>query len=110
MPYKDKEAKAKALKAWRAKSEVPIEVPPQNEVPTPIVRSLDEVPVKSQAWQHVRDFISTPCPGMDRLERLQRIAGSLGKNAKHVWFGDLTVADIGAVIGTREPIIQRGEG
>ena len=62
----------------------------------------------SDPWEHVKEFISEPVTSwvvggdMTRLERMQRIAGSLGKRAHGVWFGDLTVEDIGKVIGVKE--------
>ena len=56
-------------------------------------------------WQHVKDYILSECPGMPRLERLQRIAGSLGKYADDVWFGGLTMGDIGRVIGVQGALV-----
>lgn len=70
------------------------------------VASEDQTDVLPPAWAHVKDYISTPCPGMPRLERLQRIAGALGKKAGEVWFGELTMEEIGEVIGTIKPSPQ----
>ena len=57
-------------------------------------------------WQHVKDWLlADPGVGMNRLERLQRIAGSLGKLADDVWFGGLTMGDIGRVIGVKGALV-----
>jgi len=58
-------------------------------------------------WLVVAEKINTPCPDMPNLERLQRIAGSLGKHADLVWYGlgGLTMEDIGKVIGTLPPMV-----
>jgi len=59
-------------------------------------------------WEHVKDFITRPSNSkMPNLEKLQRIAGSLGKYAGEVWLGDLTMQDIGEVIGTLPPAISK---
>ena len=115
MPYKDAEEQKRVKREYAAKrrGSTNSDVDPA-QIVDPTSRKVDPgvdpfIDKGGAAWQHVRDFISEPCPGMTRLERMQRIAGSLGKNAKHVWFGDLTVADIGAVIGTLPPVIQRGQ-
>ena len=57
-------------------------------------------------WQAVKTFLTTPAPGMPRLERMQRIAGSLGKYQSEVFFGlgGLTVKDISGVIGELPPL------
>jgi len=62
--------------------------------------------VQGGAWAKVAKNITTPCPDMPNLERLQRIAGSLGKYADMVFYGQdgLTMADIGKVIGTLPPV------
>lgn len=59
-------------------------------------------------WEHIKEFISRDVPDtepnkMPYLERLQRIAGSLGHNAGEVWFGGLTVCDIAGTIGVLPP-------
>lgn len=82
----------------------------------PKVLDLDVTPVAisqtDKAWEHVKEYIQEETPSMSRLERLQRIAGSLGKLAPHVWFGigdtgtGLTMADIGSVIGTKEALYK----
>jgi len=38
----------------------------------------------------------------NNLEKMQRICGSLGKYANEVWMGDLSVGEIGEVIGVKE--------
>jgi hypothetical protein len=61
-------------------------------------------PSPADGWTDVKAYISREAPNMPNLERLQRIAGSLGKNAGEVMFGvtGLTMEDIGSVIGTME--------
>ena len=69
---------------------------------------LSRTNVTPYDWEHVKEFIQRPPNSkMPNLEKLQRIAGSLGKNADAVWFGDLTMQDIGAVIGTLPPAISK---
>ena len=66
------------------------------------VRPVTPSPV--DGWPDVKAYISREVPGMANLERLQRIAGALGKRAGDVWFGvsGLTMEDIGSVLGTKE--------
>ncbi len=71
-------------------------------------RDIEGVTPLDPGWQHVKDFILHDPPenkGMPRLERLQRIAGSLGKYADDVYFGELTMGDIGKVIGTKPALV-----
>jgi hypothetical protein len=60
-------------------------------------------------WADVARDVTSPAPGMPNLERMQRIAGSLGKYTDDVWYGDkgLTMGDIGKVIGTLPPLIGK---
>jgi hypothetical protein len=60
-------------------------------------------------WAIVARNIVKPCPGMSNLERLQRIAGSLGKYADQVYYGQhgLTMKDIGGVIGILPPLVTK---
>ena len=58
-------------------------------------------------WQHVMDFIKRESnTSMSNLEKLQRTAGSLGKNAGEVRFGlsGPTFEEIGKVIGALAPL------
>jgi hypothetical protein len=66
-------------------------------------------PYPSDGWPDVMAYILREGPRMANLERLQRIAGSLGKQAGEVWFGisGLTMEDIGEVIGTQEALCGR---
>jgi len=64
---------------------------------------------QSAGWPHVIEFIKrTPRPGdIPNLLKLQRVAGSLShvsKDAKDtpVWFGSLTMRNIGETLGTTE--------
>jgi hypothetical protein len=86
MPYKDKEQQKVAIRKAVAKH--------RGVIP-------DVIP--SEGWRTVEAYISREGPAMPNLERLQRIAGSLGKYAGDVWFGlsGLTMRDIGEVIGTQ---------
>ena len=63
------------------------------------------------AWAHLVEYIQQPCPGMPRLERLQRVAGSLGKYANEVYFGigdtALDMEQIGKTIGILPPMVGR---
>lgn len=83
---------------------------PNLEAPA-VIEVLFEAPnAMPLVGQHLIEFTKTSCPGMPRLERMQRIAGSLGKHADKVWFGchptlsGLTMQDIGDVIGTLPPL------
>ena len=60
-------------------------------------------------WHKLKDYLSHPCCGMSRLERTQRICGSLNKYSRDVFlFGvGLTAAEIGAVIGTQQGLFER---
>jgi hypothetical protein len=67
--------------------------------------STDVVPVRKQLdsrWKHLADYIKEG----NNLEKMQRIAGSLA--LRHldgeVWFGGLTMKDIGDTIGTLPPL------
>ena len=63
-----------------------------------------------KAWANVRDFIrAESSSSMPNLEKLQRIAGSLGKNAHEVRFGlyGPTLEDIGNTIGVLPPLVSR---
>ena len=141
MPYRDKAQKVEALKKWREKRrEVPIEVPVKNdpvlgevlksqdEVPPEKVKSLEvlvetpKVPEKLRVraetdpqWKKIEEYISRPTPKgqMPNLERLQRIAGSLGKLSGHVFFGlgptsGLTAEEIGKTLGVKGPLHDKG--
>ena len=56
-----------------------------------------------QGWRDLESYIQRAGPAMPNLERIQRIAGSLGPNADAVQFGitGITVQDIGTTIGTQ---------
>lgn len=106
MPYKDKERQKEAVRKSMAKARgcetLDDNVKPQscetlNEVKPPVTPS----PV--DGWPDVKAYISREVPGMANLERLQRIAGALGKRVGDVWFGvsGLTMEDIGSVLGTK---------
>lgn len=117
MGYKDPEKAKEAARLRKQKQRMshpdvtPAEMsrPEPEENVTPSVNVTPNVTPLDEAWQHVKDYISAPCTGMNRLERMQRVAGSLGKNSGRVWFGfkGLTMADIGRVIGTQEPAHSR---
>ena len=74
--YRDKQKQKEAnLRAQRKRrgydkgmTTPPSVTPLKDETVTPI----------DPDWQHVKDYILSECPGMPRLERLQRIAGSVG--------------------------------
>jgi hypothetical protein len=58
-----------------------------------------DVPFTRDGWKDVKAYVERESSGMPNLERLQRIAGSLG--ASEVMFGvtGITMADIGSVVG-----------
>ena len=62
-------------------------------------------------WAHLVEYIQQPCPGMPRLERMQRIAGSLGRYASEVYFGigdtALDMEQIGKTIWILPPMVGR---
>lgn len=94
MPYKDAEERRKRQQA-RRKGDAPADAPTQV---MPLGDTLDD-----PAWQSVANFINRDSnTKMTNLEKLQRIAGSLGKYADGVFMGDLTMGQIGRVIGVKE--------
>ena len=103
MPYKDKgkqrDATRRAVAKYRqgiTSEGITSEKPVIPEASNPI----------DPSWQHVKGWLlADPGVGMPRLERLQRIAGSLGKYADDVWFGGLTMGDIGRVIGVKGALV-----
>ena len=109
MPYKDAEQarEANREKARRHREKIKgvtkIDSNPRESV-TPAV-----TPNPNDGWKDVEAFIKRDSPRMANLERLQRIAGSLGKRSGDVWFGvsGLTMEDIGSVIGTQEGLYAR---
>ncbi len=113
MPYKDEEARKEAgrerIRRYRALHQgVTLEQGVTEPVVSEGVTSLSGVTgTLTGPWLTVAEHINTPCPGMPNLERLQRIAGSLGKYADQGWYGlgGLTMEDIGRVIGTLPPMI-----
>jgi len=119
MPYKSKEAQREANREAQKRRYEKINLIPDKENLIPEAEvGITEKPhtlephtqnLIPDPWQHVQEFIKrTEPPGtMPYLERLQRIAGSLGKNAHEVRFGIFTMEDIGHVIGTLPPVIGR---
>ena len=105
MPYTNKEARRDYMRDYRKKKSVnPLEA---SDYGITGDNREDNVNRVDPAWEHVKEFIQRPSPRMPNLERLQRIAGSLGKNAHEVWFGNLTMQDIGQVIGTLPPVLAK---
>ena len=107
--YKDKAAQREAnrLKAQRhrerAKGVTLLDSNPQ-EIVTPVTPKYVTPNLPQEpGWADVQAFILRDSPRMANLERLQRIAGSLGKYADDVQYGisGLTMLDIGEVIGTQ---------
>jgi len=94
-------AKKKAyMKEYMAKKRgvsPPDSVSPESQ--NPVSPLLD-----SPAWRTVANYITRESPRMNNLERLQRLSGMPAPFNGMVWFGNqgLTLADIGAVIGTKE--------
>ena len=70
-------------------------------------RPILHIPEKD-GWKQLRDYLKAD---PSRLEKMQRIAGSLGKHAHAVWFGigpnasGLTMEDIGKVIGVKPALV-----
>ena len=138
MPYKDplkqKEAHLAAQKRYKERALVEkvstervslASVDTQNTGETPGVnQALKRRAETDPQWAHIEEFISRPTlkGQMSNLERLQRIAGSLGKYASEVRFGyygsitlakdspaqmrcgGLTMEEIGKVIGILPPL------
>jgi len=97
-----REATRERVKRYRAKKDVTL-----NYVTPSVVVTPDVTPLPSE-WQVVKDFISRESNSkMPNLEKLQRIAGSLGKYADEVWFGELSMGDIGRVIGVQAASFTR---
>lgn len=95
MPYKDKETQKQANREIkkRRRSKSSEGVTSGNVTPV-----LDD-----PAWQNIANFINRESStDMTNLEKLQRIAGSLGTYADQVYMGELTMAEVGKVIGTKE--------
>jgi len=120
MPYKDRLKQKEAVKRAVAKSRVlqkgitvdescnTLGVIPEAKPPKGI--TVDVIPHgHDPAWVHIKEFVQRQEPPgtMPYLERLQRIAGSLGKNAHEVRLGALTLEDIGKVIGVMPPVIGK---
>lgn len=110
MPYKDqsRQREANRLRMQKARQgNTEPEVSPENVLPNVLPDVLlPDIRALPDAWAHVKEFISRPARPGDKgnLEKLQLIAGSLGKRADQVWFGlgGLTMADIGQTLGTKE--------
>ena len=99
--YKDK-AKEKAATTERVRRYREKQKGVTIEGVTPQGVTENVIPVTPlDGWPDVIAYIERDSPRMPNLERLQRIAGSLGSNASEVWFGvtGLTMQDIGEVIG-----------
>ncbi len=120
MPYKDKERQRQAQRdAMDRKRHVnPVNLKDVNlgtcetfdvDLTQPQGVCLIVIPSPKDGWPDVKAYISRESPRMANLERLQRIAGSLGKCSGDVWFGvsGLTMEDIGSVIGTKEGLYAR---
>ena len=108
MPYKDKEQQKEAVKRAVQKHREGITQEPAIPTEPDIPVIPDVIPKLSPEWAHVREFISRPQSGrMTNLEKMQRVAGSLGKNAGDVWVGGLTMEDIGEVIETLPAAISK---
>lgn len=88
---KQKEATKEAVKRYRAKKCNTQDVIPGNVIPDPVIPEGDVIP---QA-EKLKAFISRG----DNLEKLQRIAGSLGKLSNEVYFMGMTFEDIGNLFG-----------
>ena len=121
MPYKDlkKQREAARERQRRHREGVTKGVTDEKGVTSPFVSDgvtegvtkeklchAEDVTPLPPEWEAVRKFITFPGPGMPRLERMQRIAGSLGKYQSEVFFGlgGLTVKDISEVIGEQPPL------
>lgn len=104
MPYRDKEQEREAARLRKQRQRSRPDVTPSDVTPSAVEDVTPEVALPPE-WAHVRDFIRSESSGMPKLERLQRIAGSLGKYADGVYFGDLTMGEIGRVIGVLPPLV-----
>ena len=102
MPYKDAEQAREAAKLRQQKHRNRV-TPDLSHPVTPAITLLEGDP-----WADVKAYIERESPRMANLERLQRIAGCLGKRAGEVYFGisGLTLEDIGKVIGVQEGVYQ----
>ena len=60
-----------------------------------------KIPDSPDGWKDVKAYVQRESSGMPNLERLQRIAGSLGSQAGEVMFGvtGIMMEDIGSVVG-----------
>ena len=119
--YKDKAAQKEAtrerVRRYREKNSTrvtpivtpivtPTRVTPRDNVtpkPKNVTPYVTPILPTEPGWADVQAFILRDSPRMGNLERLQRIAGSLGKYADDVMYGisGLTMLDIGEVIGTQ---------
>ena len=68
-------------------------------------------PIIREDWRAVHAYLQRPQVGrMSQLERIQRIAGSLGKHAESVRFGVTTgpnFQEIGELIGTQPAFLTK---
>ena len=80
-------------------------------LPQDVTLPCNAVTPCNDPWQHIKEVVQRkePPETMPYLERLQRVAGSLGKNAGEVRYGvhGLTFEDIGNVIGILPPVIGK---
>lgn len=98
--YKDKSkersATAERVRRYRNKAKG---VTDNDGLVTPDVTPIEGS--KEAGWLAVDGYIRRESPGMENLERLKRISGSLGSHASEVMYGPtaLTFKDIGEVLG-----------
>ena len=101
MAYKDKVQQREAVRKAVAKHRG---ITPEGITDTKVPSGGEHV--IPPEWQAVKRYISRP----GNLDRMQRIAGSLGVTSNKVYLADqvyfgiggLTITDIGKVIGTQE--------
>ena len=107
MPYKNAEQAVAASKGRMRRHRNPVtpdvtpDVTPRQQA---AARDEERQPEAiEQGWRDLESYIQRAGPAMPNLERIQRIAGSLGPNADAVQFGitGITVQDIGTTIGTQ---------
>jgi hypothetical protein len=115
MAYKDKEKEREAARLRKQKQRMSRPKEDVTPLVTPSIETVAELHPQDKAWAHVKEYIQSESPGMSRLERLQRIAGSLGKYSDQVYFGvnseglQLTMDQIGKVIGTQPALNPKPE-
>ena len=120
MPYRDKSKQQAANREAKRRQRADVipcmvgDVIPTDVIPAKlegdVIPAQNVIPCHTlpTEWAHLKAWLADPGQtGMPRVERLQRLAGSLGKLGDEVEFGGLTISEIGKVIGVKGPLYSK---